>query len=61
MKKQIIKPVVLLTLFLVAVVFFSVITNKDNKDLTTTLSEATLPVVEFYEGDTKVCWTSPPT
>ena len=54
MKKQIIKPVVLLTLFLVAVVFFSVITNKDNKDLTTTLSEATLPVVEFYEGDTAV-------
>ena len=54
MKKQIIKPVLLLTLFLVAVVFFSVITNKDNKDLTTTLSEATLPVVEFYEGDTAV-------
>ena len=45
---------VLSVLFLVAVIFFSVITNQDNKDLTTTLSEATLPVVEFYEGKTPV-------
>lgn len=52
MKKQIIKPIVLSVLFLAAVVFFSVITNQDNKDLTTTLAEATLPVVRFYEGDT---------
>lgn len=51
MRKQIIKPVVLSVLFFVAVVFFSVITNKDNKDLTTTLSEATLPVVQFYQGE----------
>lgn len=51
MRKQIIKPVVLSVLFLVAVVFFSIITNKDNKDLTTTLSEATLPVVQFYQGE----------
>lgn len=54
MRKYIIKPVVLSVLFFVAVVFFSVITNKDNKDLTTTLSEATLPVVEFYEGETPI-------
>lgn len=54
MRKQIIKPVVLSVLFLVAVVFFSIITNKDNKDLTTTLSEASLPVVEFYQGDTPI-------
>lgn len=54
MRKYIIKPVVLSVLFFAAVVFFSVITNKDNKDLTTTLSEATLPVVEFYEGETPV-------
>lgn len=51
MRKQIIKPVVLSVLFLVAVVFFSIITNKDNKDLTTTLSEATLPVIQFYQGE----------
>lgn len=54
MRKQIIKPVVLSVLFLVAVIFFSVITNKDNQDLTTTLAEATLPVVEFYQGDTPI-------
>ena len=54
MRKQIIKPVVLSVLFFVAVVFFSIITNKDNKDLTTTLSEASLPVVEFYQGDTPI-------
>lgn len=51
MRKQIIKPVVLSVLFLVAVVFFSIITNKDNKDLTTTLSEAMLPVIQFYQGE----------
>lgn len=54
MRKYIIKPVVLSVLFLVAVVFFSIITNQDNQDLTTTLSEATLPVVEFYEGETPI-------
>ncbi len=54
MRKQIMKPLVLSVLFFVAVIFFGVITNKDNKDLTTTLSEATLPVVAFYEGDTPI-------
>lgn len=52
MRKHIIKPVVLSTLFLVAVVFFSVITNQDNRDMTTIMAESTLPVVRFYSGDT---------
>lgn len=54
MSKKVIKPVVLSVLFLAALIVFSIITNQDNKDLTTTMSEATLPIVEFYQGDTSI-------
>lgn len=54
MNKKVIKPVVLSVLFLAALIFFSIITNRDNKDLTAGMPEATLPVVQFYQKDTSV-------
>lgn len=54
MKRKIIKPIVLFLVFVVAVVTSSILTNKTNEDLTTSMSAATLPVVYFYNGDTPV-------
>lgn len=54
MSKKIIKPIVLSVLFLTALIVFSVFTNKDNKDLTVEMKEATLPIVRCYQGDTGV-------
>lgn len=54
MNKKVMKPVVLSVLFLAALIFFSIITNRDNKDLTAGMPEATLPVVQLYYGDTGV-------
>ena len=54
MSKRVIKPLVLTGLFLAALIVFSVITNKDNQDLTTSMPEATLPVVRLYQNDTVV-------
>lgn len=54
MNRKVIKPVVLSGLFLAALIVFSIITNQDNKDMTTTMKEATLPVVQFYEGNNSV-------
>lgn len=51
MNKKVIKPVVLSVLFLAALIVFSVTTNQDNKDMTTTMGEAELPIVEFYQED----------
>ncbi len=41
------KPVVLTVVFLISVIVFSVLTNKVNKDLTTTMDDASLPVMYF--------------
>lgn len=49
MNRKVIKPVVLSGLFLAALIVFSIITNQDNKDMTTAMKEATLPIVQFYE------------
>ena len=54
MNRKIMKPVVLSVLFLAALIVFSITTNQDNKDMTTTMQEATLPVVQFYEGTNSV-------
>lgn len=54
MSKKVIKPVVLSVLFLSALIVFSITTNKDNRDLTTAMSEATLPIVEFYQEGTSI-------
>ncbi len=45
------KPIVLTVVFLISVIVFSMLTNKVNKDLTTTMDEASLPVMYFvYDG-----------
>lgn len=47
MKQKIIKAGVLGVVFVVALILSSVITNKDNIDLTTIMADATLPTVSF--------------
>lgn len=54
MKKSVIRPVVLVLVFMLALIVFSFLTNKVNEDLTTTMSEATIPVMKFYRGDTMI-------
>lgn len=54
MNKKAIKPVVLSVLFLAALIFFSITTNQDNKDLTAGMPEATLPVVQMYQDTTSI-------
>ena len=49
MNRKVIKPVVLSGLFLAALIVFSIITNQDNKDMTTAMKEATLPIVQFMK------------
>ena len=44
MNKKVIKTIVLMALFFVAIILFSITTNKDNRDMTTTMAKATLPV-----------------
>lgn len=43
---------VLLVIFFSALVFFSILTNKENRDLTTTMEEASLPVMQTVFKDT---------
>ncbi|MBP3678616.1 MAG: hypothetical protein J6I97_09750, partial [Agathobacter sp.] len=53
MNNKAVKPIVLTIVFLVSMIVFSILTNKVNKDLTTTMGEASLPVVHFvYEEKT---------
>lgn len=52
MNKKLVKPMVLLVIFFSALVFFSILTNKENRDLTTTMEEASLPVMQTVFKDT---------
>ena len=54
MNNKMTKPIVLTVVFLVSVIVFSILTNKVNKDLTTTMDEASLPVVYFVYGDMRI-------
>lgn len=54
MKKKIVKVMVMAALFFGALITFSITMNQDNQDLTTTMSEASLPVMYFYHGDTQI-------
>lgn len=47
MNNKYLKPIVLTLVFLVSVMVFSMTTNKVNKDSTTTMKEASLPVMHF--------------
>lgn len=54
MNKKWIKPIVLLLVFIAAIIVFEIITNKTQKDLTTSMPEATLPVIYFKQGEKKI-------
>ncbi|MEE1008541.1 MAG: hypothetical protein UH963_05295 [Agathobacter sp.] len=54
MKKLLIKPIVLISVFIVSLITFSMITNRENEDLTTVMADATLPVMYFYNGDVQI-------
>lgn len=45
------KPIVLILIFIGAVVVFSMLMNKENKEQTTTMDSASLPVMQFVYGD----------
>ena len=54
MDKKLVKPTVLFAIFLSALMFFSILTNKENRDLTTTMEEASLPVMQTVFEDTVI-------
>ena len=54
MQKGTIKAIVLAVVFVLAVIIFSFMTNQTNEDLTTEMSEATLPVLTLYDGKTAI-------
>jgi len=51
MQKGIVKAMVLFVIFSVSVVFFSIITNQVNEDLTTEMADASLPVLSIYSDN----------
>ncbi|MBR4027635.1 MAG: hypothetical protein IKJ01_08825 [Lachnospiraceae bacterium] len=51
MSKKVMKPIVLLVVFIAALAVFSILTNNENKDLTTTMKGASLPVMQFVYDD----------
>lgn len=48
------KPIVLILVFIGALIIFSIMTNKVNKDLTTTMDEASLPIMQFVYNDVEI-------
>lgn len=54
MSKKVIKPIVLVVVFIAALFIFCITTNKGNKDMTTKLADATLPVMWFNNGENKI-------
>ncbi|MBO5259094.1 MAG: hypothetical protein J6B26_01780 [Agathobacter sp.] len=54
MKKNIIKSAVMVAVFIIALIFFSVLTNQNNEDMTETMQEASLPVICFTYDDVEV-------
>lgn len=54
MNKKAVRPIVLASVFIVAVIVFGILTNKVNTDSTTTMGEATLPVMQFVYDDTNI-------
>lgn len=54
MNKGIVKAIVLTLTFMGALVLFSALTNRTNRDMTTKMKEATLPVIDLYYQDQAV-------
>lgn len=54
MKKKIIKPIVLVIVFIGSLIITSIVTNHANEDLTTSMQAAALPLVNMYYGEMPV-------
>ncbi|MBQ8278780.1 MAG: hypothetical protein IJZ23_02970 [Roseburia sp.] len=54
MQKGIIKATVLSVIFFVAVVIFSIMTNQVNEDLTTEMTDVSLPVLSLYSDEIEI-------
>ena len=54
MSKKVIKPIVLIVVFIAALITFCIITNKGNKDMTTKQADAKLPVMSFNLDKIKI-------
>lgn len=54
MNKKVVKPIILVIVFIGALITFSIITNKEYEKRTTTMAEATLPIVNFVYMDTEM-------
>lgn len=54
MKKKVIRPIVMIFVFIFSVIAFGVTTNQTNEDLTTTMAEPTLPTLSFYYQGTEL-------
>lgn len=54
MSKKVIKPIVLIVVFIAALITFCITTNKGNKDMTTKQADATLPVMTFNLDKIKI-------
>ena len=52
MNSKVTRVIVLAVVFLAAIITFSVFVNKENKDVTMTMEEASLPVMQFVYNDT---------
>ena len=54
MNRKVVRPIILALVFIGAIVTFSITINKENKNLTTSMAETTLPVLNFVYEDTKI-------
>ncbi len=54
MRKGVIKAIVLTMVFISSVVFFSIVTNQVNEELTTEMAQASLPMISLYTGNTEI-------
>lgn len=54
MGKKLIKPIVLIVVFIAAIITFCITTNKGNRDMTTSMSDASLPVMYFNNNGIKI-------
>lgn len=54
MSKKVIKPIVLIVVFIAALITFCITTNKGNKNMTTKQADATLPVMSFNLDKIKI-------
>ncbi len=54
MTRKLIKAGTIVLVFLLALVFFSLVTNQTNADLTANMADATLPTISFYYEDVQL-------